>query len=267
MIEHTLKRFALPLLLAPVLTAVTAAAASSQTPSAATSATAVGASPRVRYSLDDGWRFLPRGQNFAWIASTPDAAWERVNLPHTWNAQDPFDDAPSYRRGVGWYRRTLPLSDALKGKRVFLYFEGANQVADVYVNGAYVCEHRGGYTAFACDVTKQLKLDGKGSENLLAVKVDNSQNPFLPPLSVGYALYGGLYRDVWLVATDAVHFEVTDHASPGVFVSTPSVSRERGEVRVRGTVVNDSTAAAAVVVQSTVTDAAGRVVSEGRREL
>ena len=168
---------------------------------------------RTRYTIDDSWKFYPGGVNFAWSPSVSDAAWKTVSLPHTWNAHDPFDDVPSYRRGIGWYRKELHLDSALEGKRLFLYFEGANQVADVYVNGAFVGEHKGGYTAFAIDITDAVKFDGKENANLIAVKVDNSQNPYIPPLSVGYALYGGIYRDVWLIATDPVHFELTDHGA------------------------------------------------------
>jgi beta-galactosidase len=222
---------------------------------------------RTRYTINDGWKFLPDGLNFAWSPKVSDAGWETVSVPHTWNAHDPFDDVESYRRGIGWYRRTLALDDGLKGKRVFLYFEGANQRADVYVNGAYAGEHRGGYTAFAMDVTRFLKFDGKGNENLLAVQVDNRQDPFIAPLSVGFALYGGLYRDVWLVATDPVHLDVTDHASPGVFITTPGVSRESGPVAVRGTVVNDGTATRRLRVVNTVTDAAGARVAQGSSSL
>ena len=202
-----------------------------------------------------------------WSSAAPDESWERVSLPHTWNAHDPFDDVPGYYRGPGWYRRMLHLDGALKEKRVFLYFEGANQRAAVYVNGAFAGEHRGGYTAFALDVTKLLKFDGKENENLVAVMVDNSHDPFIPPLSVGYALYGGLYRDAWLIATDPVHLDVTDHASPGVFVSTPAVSRERGDVLVRGTVVNDGGSAKRLRIVNTVTDAAGAHVTRSSASL
>jgi hypothetical protein len=110
-----------------------------------------------------------------------DAGWRTVSIPHTWNAHDPFDDDASYRRGIGWYRKELHLDDALRGKRIFLYFEGANEVSDVYVNGAFVGEHRGGYTAFAFDITSFVKFDGSENANLVAVKVDNSQDPFIPP--------------------------------------------------------------------------------------
>ena len=217
---------------------------------------------RTRYTIDDSWKFHPGGVNFAWSPSVSDAAWKTISLPHTWNAHDPFHDVPSYRRGIGWYRKELHLDSALEGKRLFLYFEGANQVADVYVNGAFVGEHRGGYTAFAIDITDAVKFDGKENANLIAVKVDNSQNPYIPPLSVGYALYGGIYRDVWLIATDPVHIAVTDHASSGVYVSTPHVSRERGDVHVRGTAVNSSAVSTRLRVVSTIVDEHGARVGE-----
>ena len=176
---------------------------------------------RTRETINSGWLYHEGGVNFAESVNFPDATWQPVSLPHTWNAHDPFDDVPSYRRGIGWYRKHLRLADSLKGKRIFLAFEGANQVADVYVNGAFAGEHRGGYTAFTVDVTRLVRFDGKGNENVIAVQVNNAHDPFIPPLSVGYALYGGIYRDVWLVTTDSVHVTLADHGGPGGYVSTP----------------------------------------------
>jgi beta-galactosidase len=221
----------------------------------------VGAVPpgRARLLLNDGWRYHEGGISFAQGALLSDAGWTRVTLPHTWNAADPFDEAPGYRRGIGWYRRTLTLDPTWTGRRVFLYFEGANQVADVYVNGALAGEHRGGYTAFAVDITPFVHFGE--STNLVSVKVDNSQDPSIPPLSVGYALYGGIYRDVWLVATDPVHVAVADHAGEGVHIWTPHVSAERADVQARTAVVNDSRTAAAVRVVTTLVGPDGQVVS------
>ena len=239
-------------------------------------------SPRTRVSLNENWRFLPQGLAFAQRPSTSDAGWETVSLPHTWNAEDPFDDPESYRRGIGWYRRHLHLGDAMRGKRLFLHFEGANQTADVYVNGAFAGRHVGGYTAFTVEITdlvtfeapveNGVEADNAGAvrtevgdgDNLIAVQVDSSHDPFVPPLSVGYALYGGIYRDVWLVATDPVHVAMDDHGSSGVFVSTPEVSHERATVAVRSAVVNDGDAARTVRVVHVVTDPEGREV--GRAE-
>nr|MDQ3309005.1 hypothetical protein [Gemmatimonadota bacterium] len=246
---HLSQRLALLLLLSAAIT------------HPATGQAPAGPDVRVRHTINDGWKFLAGGVEFAEKQLISAAGWESVTLPHTWNASDPFDDTPSYRRGVGWYRRTLKLDDSLRGKRLFLYFEGVNQKADVFVNGAFAGGHRGGYTAFAVDVTRLVNFDSVGSENLIAVQVDNSHDPQVPPLSVGFALYGGIYRDVWLVATDPVHVKVTDHASPGVYVSTPRVSRERAEVRLRGTVVNSTQAPQRLRVVSTIVDSAGARVA------
>ncbi|AHG92975.1 glycoside hydrolase family 2 TIM barrel (plasmid) [Gemmatirosa kalamazoonensis] len=214
----------------------------------------------MRYTLNDDWRFLPDGVEFAEKAWLSDAGWQRVNVPHTWNATDPFDDVESYRRGASWYRKHFTLADSLRGRRLLLHFEGANQVARVYVNGAFVGQHKGGYTAFTVDFTRHARF---GADNLVAVEVDNSHDPMIPPLSVGFALYGGIYRDVWLVATDPVHVTTSDLGSSGVAVTTPEVSAERGTVRVRGAVTNDGAPARQLRVVSTVLDAAGREVARG----
>lgn len=217
-------------------------------------------SPRRQLSLNAGWRYHSDGVNLAEKPAFPDERWERVTVPHTWNARDPFDDEPGYRRGIGWYRRTLDVDPSWRGKRLFLHFEGVNQKADVYVNGAFAGEHRGGYTAFTLDVTRWLRVGDTG--NVVAVQVDNSHDPFVPPLSVGFALYGGIYRDVWLIATDPVHVEMLDHGSSGVSVRTPVVSRDSALVVVRGAVRNEGDLPAAVRVVSTVRDAGDRVVAE-----
>lgn len=220
--------------------------------------------PRTRISLNGGWRFWPDGLTFAEKPGFPDRNWQTVDLPHTWNVSDPFDDTPSYRRGTAWYRKTMLVPRSFSGRNVFLYFEGVNQVATVYVNGAFAGRHKGGYTAFAIDVTPLLRTSADGeTENVIAVQVDNSHDPFIPPLSVGYALYGGIYRDVWLMATDRVHFPVTDHGSAGVFVTTPTVTANSASVRVRGSVVTNSSPAAALRVTTTVFDSAGRRVASG----
>jgi beta-galactosidase len=202
---------------------------------------------RSRHTINEQWRFSSDGAN-----------WQTVNLPHTWNAADAFDKTRPYRRGVGWYRKSLTLDPALRGKRLFLYFEGANQVADVVINDRPAGQHAGGYTAFVFDITDLVTFD---APNLIAVRVDNSHNPDIPPLNADFTFYGGIYRDVWLVATSPIHLTVTDHASPGVFVSTPDVSEERAVVRVTGTVANDSPRAATVRVVSRVLNATGVAVS------
>jgi beta-galactosidase len=221
--------------------------------------------PRLRYSINSAWKFYPEGIAFGQRADlVPDTKWDIVNLPHTWNALDPFDDQVSYRRGISWYRKYLQLGDHLRGKRLFLYFEGANQEADVYVNGAFAGNHKGGYTAFAVEITDLVNWNKQA--NLVAVQVDNSHDPMIPPLSVGYGLYGGIYRDVWLIATDDVHFEITDHAAPGVQISTPQVGHETAGVAIRAALVNDSEVIRTVEVLHTIYDADHKEVHSVRQQ-
>src|SRR5712691_3540930 len=210
--------------------------------------------PRVRYTINEHWRYAPGSIDGAAAAGFDDSAWQFVNLPHTWNAVDAFDKTATYRRGSGWYRKTLVLDSALRGKRFFLYFEGANQVADVFVNGRHAGQHIGGYTAFVFEITDHVTFD---RHNEVAVRVDNSHNPDIPPLNADFTFYGGIYRHVWLLATSQVHIDVTNYASPGVFIST----EPRGAVHIAGTVVNQSGRLAQIRVISSVIDAEGGLVT------
>jgi beta-galactosidase len=217
--------------------------------------------PRLRVSVNDGWRFAyePSGE-----PATPgfdDGAWERVDLPHTWNAEDAFDKGPGYRRGVGWYRKTLLLDETLRARRLFLYFEGANQVAEVFVNGRRVGHHVGGYTAFVFDVTDAVRFD---APNTVAVRVDNRHDADIPPLDADFTFYGGLYRDVWLVATNPVHIDLLDYASSGVYLATPRLADGNPTVLLRTRVTNDGAVPAEVAVVHRLLDAEGVEVARTR---
>ena len=202
--------------------------------------------PRQAQTLNAGWRYAPGPIDGADAPAFDDSDWTRVHLPHTWNAEDAFDeDDLSYRRGVGWYRRPLRVADSLDGRRLFLYFEGANQVTDVYVNGTHVGQHIGGYTAFVYEITDLVQV---GGDNTIAVRVNNEHDLDIPPLDADFTFYGGIYRDVRLLATAPVHVEVTDHASPGVFIDTPTATRDSATVRVRTGLVNQSGTAADVTL-------------------
>lgn len=194
---------------------------------------------RIIVGINDNWKFQKGGAEYANTPDFDDGAWQRVNLPHTWNANDPFDDDQTYFRGVGWYRKTFRLESALKNKNVFLLFEGAYQVTDVYVNGKFAGEHKGGFTAFWFDITSYLDTT-KNAKNVIAVQVNSSHNNFIPPLSVGYALYGGIYRKVWLVATNDLHLTEINNNSQGIFISTPKVSQQSASVKVKTSVTNSS---------------------------
>ncbi len=213
---------------------------------------------RLRVTINDGWRFLDGTVPGAEQTGFADAAWQRVNLPHTWNATDAFEKTGTYRRGEGWYRRDLVLGAAHAGKRLFLFFEGANQVADVYVNGQHAGQHIGGYTAFSFDITDLVEVPGR---NTIAVRVDNRHDDDIAPLNADFTFYGGIYRDVWLVATDPLHIDLLDYAGPGVYLDTPEITDDQATVRARVRVTNSSPGDASVQVVHRVLDAAGTEVA------
>ncbi len=222
---------------------------------------------REKVSLNEGWRFLPEGIAFGQNKTlVDDNAWEKVNIPHTWNAFDPYDDKKSYRRGISWYRKKIKLSkEELKGKRAFLHFEAANQVADVYVNGIQVGRHKGGYTGFTFEITKA--IDSEDDTQLIAVMVNNSHDAMIAPLAIGYTLYGGIYRDVWLITTNETHFDLSDYGSEGIFIKTPEVSEEKATVSINGNIVNQSLDTDSVQVESIILDAQDNVIAKTTTEL
>jgi len=196
----------------------------------------VTAQARYQVTINEAWKFHKGDLKHAALESLNDSNWTTTNLPHTWNTSDHMDEEPGYYRGPGWYRKTLRWDSLYQNRRIFLYFEAANQVTQVYVNGKKVGKpHIGGYTSFARDITPFLKA---GTNNLLAVRVDNSHNPDIIPLDADFTFYGGIYRDVYLIATRAVHFDMLNMGSKGLFISTPEIDSNRARIKIRGTIVN-----------------------------
>lgn len=214
------------------------------------------AAQRIVRSLDDGWRFHAGEHPAAAAADFDDHGWEAVNIPHTWNT-DAYT-AREYYRGEGWYRRTLRLP-AGSGQRHYIRMDAASKKAQLYVNGRDAGAHRGGYTAAVYDITELLRPDG---DNVLAVRVNNADDE-VPPLSGDFTFFGGIYRDVWLVTLPECHFTMTDKGSPGICVTTPEASTERGVIAVRGFVRNDAAEACRATVKVRIFDPAGRLVDEG----
>jgi beta-galactosidase len=204
-------------------------------------------------SLNSGWKFLGADEPHAPEVGFDDRSWQDVDLPHTWNAQDGQDGGNNYRRGAGWYRRHLVLDGSLKGRRLYLQFDGASLMADVYVNGVHLGNHRGGFSGFRFDATAALR---PGADNLIAVRVDNSRLG-IPPTSADFTFFGGLYRGVWLLATDPVQISAMDYGSPGVFLEQVSVDPGSAKIMVRAEIENHRPIPCDVDVQLTVLEPAG----------
>ena len=117
-----------------------------------------------KLTINEGWKFHKGDLEVSKIgtatisANENDVDWQTVHIPHTWNDKDATDDTPGYYRGVGWYVKNVFIAAPQNpNAKTALYFEGANQVADLYVNGKWVGQHKGGYTRFNFDITSFVK--------------------------------------------------------------------------------------------------------------
>jgi len=221
------------------------------------------AQQRIKQSINTGWQFY-KGDIVGYPEKENKVSWETVNIPHTWNSRDVSDDEKGYYRGTGWYKKTIYVPASYKSKSVSLYFEGADQQVWVYVNGKLAGSHIGGYTAFNIPLNKWLKFDdGDKTPNEIEVKLTNAHDENIPPLSADFTFYGGIYRDVYLLATYPVHFDTNNNASIGVFIITPSVSAALASVNIKGNIDNNSSSKRDIKVLTQIFDQDGKLIASG----
>lgn len=215
------------------------------------------AQQRTETLLEKGWKFMKGDVADAMKPDFDDKQWEAVTVPHDWAIYGPFDRSHDLQEvavtqnletaasvktgrtgglpyvGVGWYRTTF---EAPAGKLVSLVFDGAMSEARVYVNGQEVCFWPCGYNSFHCDVTPYLNKEG--AKNLLAVRLENR------PQSSRWYPGAGIYRNVRVVATEAVHVPVW-----GTQLTTPHVSAEYASVCLKTTVEGAGTKDVRILTQ------------------
>lgn len=202
--------------------------------------------------LNDNWQFRLGHQ-------VERGSAVRVDLPHTWNAVDALSGRTDYKRGLGHYERRLFVPAGWEGQRLYLRFEGANSVADLFVNGRHVGQHRGGYGAFVFEITDYVDY---GKANTLRVSVNNAETLDVMPLVGDFNFYGGLYRDVHLVRTGPACISLLDHGSPGVRLVQDSVSRDYAAVRALVALSNGGDAAVSAEVRLRLLDGDREVAAQ-----
>lgn len=187
----------------------------------------------------------------------------RVDLPHTWNAQDALSGKIDYKRGIGNYEKNLFIRSEWKGKRLFIRFEGVNNIADVFVNRRHIGEHRGGYGAFIFEITGKVEY---GKENSILVRVNNGEQLDIMPLVGDFNFYGGIYRDVHLLIIDETCISPLNYASPGVRLIQDSVSHKYAKVRAVVDLSNGGSGNREVELNVRLLDGQ-RVVKEGTKKV
>lgn len=197
-----------------------------------------------KFILSDSDQFSSPGFN--------DSGWRVLNLPHDWSIEGDFSkDNPAspgggaLPGGTGWYRKTFSVPETDKEKLIFIDFDGVYQKSEVWINGHYLGMRPYGYSSFRYDLTPFLKF---GEENVLAVKVNNSEQP-----NSRWYSGSGIYRNVWLVKTGKVF---VDHW--GTFVTTPKVSKEKAELVIKTKIKNKTGALGNLKFKTTILNPAGK---------
>lgn len=224
-------------------------------------------SAREVTAFNDGWEFKkgPFSDEPMKSASQWNGNWEKVRIPHTWNAQDMQLKTNSFYAGEAYYRKKYHFPREMQGKRVYLRFEGVGSCAEVYVNGYLAGTHKGAYSAFACEISGQVKY---GEDNEIIVKADNRARPDVIPVNHSlFGVYGGIYRPVWLVVTEPCNIVVTDYASPGVYITQKNVSAKSAEVSVKVKLDNATLAPVPLVLENAIYDRNGRLVKKQARDV
>ncbi|MBN1181952.1 MAG: DUF4982 domain-containing protein [Bacteroidales bacterium] len=184
--------------------------------------------------FDFDWKFYLGDTPSAKLMNFNDTAWRNIDLPHDWSIEGKIDpknptggSGGYFPAGIGWYRKVFKAPCNWKGKIISIYFEGVYMNSEVFINGKSLGIYPYGYSSFCYDLTPYLDF---GHENVLAVRVDNSQQ-----LNCRWYSGSGIYRHVWMMVTDQVHV-----AQWGISIRTPDVTSENATVQIKTLVKNET---------------------------
>jgi beta-galactosidase len=204
--------------------------------------------------INNGWLFRLKDEAEAYRTDYNDKTWRKLDLPHDWSIEGTL--SPSLASctgylpgGIGWYRKNLDIPMELSGKKVFIYFEGVYNRSSVYINGQLLGFRPNGYVSFAYDITPYLKF---GGSNTLAVRVDHSQYA-----DSRWYTGSGIYRNVWLVTSDPMHFDLW-----GVTCQTQQVTDKEATIQVFADVKNEAGKEAEVKVVMQWLDLSGKIITQ-----
>ncbi len=203
-------------------------------------------------SLNRKWSFR-KGINE--VPATTPVDWDFVNIPHCWNAIDGQDGGNDYYRGTCCYVKDIDMEEIPTADRYYLEINGANSSATVYMNGNKLASHDGGYSTWRVDITDELK---KGTR--LGILVDNSANETVYPQMADFTFYGGIYRNVSIIAVNESHFDLDYYGGPGLKI-TPTVKGTDAVVEIDTFITNKKDGQS---VNYVIKDKSGIVVAAGK---
>jgi beta-galactosidase len=210
---------------------------------------------RVVRNFDQDWRFSrpdspasPADLDSKDLVPANDSTWEQVNLPHSVRLE-PFQASGGRNyQGICWYQKRFALVPEWRGRIIQLVFQGAMQVADVWMNGKHLTTHYGGYLPFVIDLSAHVRF-GNDPGNVVTVSLNNSDNPEVPPGKaqdqLDFVYFGGLYRSVQLQVLGDLHISdpalANKPAGGGIFVTFLAVAADAATVEIKTDVENAST--------------------------
>lgn len=228
---------------------------------------------RTVYSLNLAWRFLKgEAEGTPYALNYDDSSWQVVSVPHGLEYLPVEASGCANYQGVAWYRKHFTPADSLKGKQMFVHFEGVMGKCEVYVNGKLMTKHYGGYLPVIVDVSQELRF---GQDNVIAVRADNSDDPTYPvgkeQNMLDFTYFGGIYRDCWLVAHNNVFITNANYenevAGGGLFVSFSDVSEAQATVNLKAHIRNNVNSGKKLTVSFTLKDSSENVVQVEEKSL
>lgn len=217
---------------------------------------------RTIVNFNQGWRFLLGNDSLAFQPSYNDTKWRQLSLPHDWSIELPFSETASATNqggalpgGIGWYRKTFTMPATSKGKHIAIEFDGIYRNSEVWINGHYLGKRPNGYSSFQYDLTQYLNYNQQ--PNIIAVKVDNSQQP-----NSRWYTGSGIYRNVRLVTTNTSYITYN-----GVFICTPNVTKYKADVALDLELRNFITRKSFSRIQSVIYNQEGKSVTTVNQEV
>lgn len=231
------------------------------------------AEAREKMSFNQGWLFDWGEHQEALQNDFDDSQWYGVNLPHTVRFEPVDVSGGRNYQGKSTYRKSFTLPRKFSGKRVTIEFEAAMHEAEVWLNGKKIGHHFGGYLPFFVDVS-DCEMDGR-TTNVLVVKLDNSNNPMIPPgtlqNAIDFCYFGGIYRDAWLHVTEPLYITNANEedivAGGGVFVQYENVSEKSADVLVQTHIRNKNKVSMECTLKNELIDSEGNVVVEANENV
>ncbi|HZH60372.1 MAG TPA: glycoside hydrolase family 2 TIM barrel-domain containing protein [Metabacillus sp.] len=200
------------------------------------------------------WKFLKGDNSDASKIQFDDSDWRSLDLPHDWSIEGPFkkDFASStgyLPGGIGWYRKKFTVPDSIKGKKLFIQFDGVYKNSEVWINEHFLGKRPYGYSSFHYDLTPYLNFETQ--ENVIAVKVDHSDFA-----DSRWYTGSGIYRNVFIHLTDHVYIKPY-----GIFVTTPNISITEAEIQITTSLKNEYNNEVKFQIEHQIHDATGKEIS------